>query len=210
MGGTNDSSDKNTCCGAGDPGTVPSPGKLLRRAEAARMLGVSKSTLRRMERDELTPVIGPKNVHLFEEQQIRSLVVTRRTSFGTASSLGDHAADAFALFDANEHPADVVKRLRLDPDLVEMLYAKWAHMRGVIAFSAEGRARLGQIFLQNKVELRSEADILEFIQHWTQAETELLCVQCGVHGSAFCRMCAREWGLKHARAELKMQGAQRL
>jgi predicted DNA-binding transcriptional regulator AlpA len=37
---------------------VPVAGKLLRRTEAARMLGVSKSTLRRMEGTSLTPVVA--------------------------------------------------------------------------------------------------------------------------------------------------------
>lgn len=43
-----------TQSGAAPDAAVP-PGKLLKRTQAARILGVSKSTLRRMEGDALTP-----------------------------------------------------------------------------------------------------------------------------------------------------------
>jgi hypothetical protein len=45
---------------ATNSGAAVPAGRLLRRTEAARMLGVSKSTLRRMEGDALTPVVGPR------------------------------------------------------------------------------------------------------------------------------------------------------
>ena len=67
----------NDAASGPDGGTTAPPGKLLGRAQAARMLGVSKSTLRRMEGEALTPVVGPKNVRLFHEEEIRSVVVTR-------------------------------------------------------------------------------------------------------------------------------------
>jgi hypothetical protein len=43
-----------------DPATTvaPSPGKLLKRSEAPRLLGVSTATVRRMEGSTLSPVLG--------------------------------------------------------------------------------------------------------------------------------------------------------
>jgi hypothetical protein len=101
-------------------------GKLIGRAQAARLLGVSKSTLRRMEGEALTPVVGPKNVRLFHEEQIQSMVVTRRSEIRASTRVtGEIAATVFELFDESMHPVDVVKRLRLEPDLIEGLYQRW-------------------------------------------------------------------------------------
>jgi hypothetical protein len=85
---------------APDAGAAAPPGKLLGRAQAARLLGVSNSTLRRLEGEALSPVVGPKNVRLFHEEQIQSMTITRRSEVGASTrSSGEVAADAFALFD---------------------------------------------------------------------------------------------------------------
>jgi hypothetical protein len=61
-------------------------GRLIKRTEAARMLNMSVSSLRRYEH-ELQPIIGPNGVHLFDEVVIRSAGVTLRHR-RTISSMG--------------------------------------------------------------------------------------------------------------------------
>jgi hypothetical protein len=142
-----DSRGPNGDFAAPNPATLPSNGKLLRRTEAARLLGVSKSTLRRMEGTALTPVVGPKNVHLFQEEEVRAVVVTRRAYVGVQANRGDVAADAFALFDAGVHVVDAVKQLRVSPDVIEGLYERWARLRSMLILSAEARSEIATVLM---------------------------------------------------------------
>lgn len=97
-------------------------GKLLKRSEAARLLGVS--TLRRREGDVLKPLVGADGVHLFDEAEVRAVCVTlrgRATLGALGPSAGDTAADVFTLLDDGVHPVEIVKRLHLTPDVVNAL-----------------------------------------------------------------------------------------
>jgi len=144
-------------------------GKLVGRSQAARLLGVSKSTVRRMEGQGLTPVVGPNNTHLFHEEQVQSLIVTRRSETGSPSRVtGDIAADAFRLLDEGLHPVDVVKRLRLEPDLVEALHLNWSRMRGQLVLSADGITSLHRLICGDEGEKRpgTESDLVAIVQKW--------------------------------------------
>lgn len=190
---------------------VPGTGKLLRRAEAAKLLGVSKSTLRRMEGEVLTPVVGPKNVRLFHEEEIRSVVVTRRA--GISSQRGDDevAAAAFTAFDENVHPVDVVKQLELDPDLVESLHARWAHMRGLLVLSRDARSNVQTLLTGwDSGEIRTADDLCAFLRKWVTDESIRTCWECKEEAACFCRKCAREWGLRAAQTEIGERRARRL
>jgi hypothetical protein len=117
-----------------------SPDKLVNRSEAARMLGVSVSTLRRREGTELTPVVDANGVHMFEEAQVRSVMVTirrRQCLQSLGARAGDLAADVFEMLDNAVHPVDIVKRLRVPPDVVTTLREQWFAMRGGFSVSAE-------------------------------------------------------------------------
>ena len=89
------------------------------------MLGVSKSTLRRMEGTELQPTIGPHNVRMFHEEEIRAVVVTRRGRVDAGSDAGELAAEAFELFDNGLDVVETVKQLRAAPEL--FVPAKYRH-----------------------------------------------------------------------------------
>src|ERR1700690_2062562 len=102
-----------------------STGKFLKRSEAARLLGVSVSTLRRKEGDIIQPVVDADGVHRFAESELRAVMVTVRHRQAVASmgpSAGDTAAEVFTLLDEHLHPAEIVKRLRLPPDIVMALH----------------------------------------------------------------------------------------
>ena len=50
-------------------------GKLLKRAEVARRLGLSMSSVRRMEGTTLQPIVAPNGVRYFAEEQIEAVFV---------------------------------------------------------------------------------------------------------------------------------------
>lgn len=190
---------------------VPGTGKLLRRAEAAKLLGVSKSTLRRMEGEVLTPVVGPKNVRLFHEEEIRSVIVTRRAGISAQRGDGEVAAAAFTAFDENVHPVDVIKQIELDPDLVEALHARWARMRGQLVLSSETRSKIQQILIGwDSGEIRTADDLCAFLQKWMTDESIRTCWDCRQEAACFCRKCAKSWGLQAAQAEIGERRARRL
>jgi len=196
--------------GAPTDAAVPC-GKLLKRTQAARILGVSKSTLRRMEGDALTPVVGPGNVHLFHQEQIHSMVVTRRSAVGTRAN-GDVAADAFELFDDGVHPVDVVKKLRIGPEVIENLHQHWCRLRGLVTLTEAGTAALHRMLCDQEAARQpmNEAELLAEVKKWVTEVSTRHCEQCRREHATFCRTCARTWGLRAARLQTAEKAARRL
>ena len=186
--------------------------RLLGRAQAAQLLGVSKSTVRRMEGEQLKPVVGPRNVRMFHEEQIRSLVVTRRAEFGSAQPSGELAADAFELFDAGVHPVDVVKKLRVEPAMIESLHQRWTAWRGMLVLSSLGALQLHEMLFDDgsAPQAKTEFELLALAQTWIVETSIRHCEQCRSESAAFCRRCARTWGLGAAKRELVTKRATRL
>jgi hypothetical protein len=191
--------------------TVPS-GKPLGRAAAARLLGVSKTTLRRMEGDSIEPVVGPKNEGLFHQEQIQALVMTRRTSVRETQPTDEVAADVFTLLDEHVHPVDVIKQLRLAPKLVESLHQHWTRMRGMLVLSHQTTAAICEMLRDGEPLPLPErdADLLELAKKWVHESSPHTCVQCKGDSAEFCRACAKAWGLRSARAELVRRRSERL
>lgn len=187
-------------------------GKLLGRAQAARLLGVSKSTLRRMEGASLEPVLGPRNVRLFHEEQIQSLLVTRRSEVAGGRPDGELAAETFELFDAGVHPVDVVKKLRVDPDLIESLHQRWARLRAMLVLSTSGVQSLCLSLSEAEVIAapKSESELLGLVTKWVQEMSLRECTQCNKNPAAFCRECAKAWGVRAVRQETAMRRSNRL
>jgi hypothetical protein len=215
MANTKASGDNNSIAdfanSATKSGAAVPAGRLLRRTEAARMLGVSKSTLRRMEGDALTPVVGPRNVHLFQEEEIRAVVVTRRAHLEVGPAAGDVAAEAFALFDAGVHVVDAVKQLRVPPDVVERLHATWARLRNLMILSVEARSEINTLLLGwDDRSLRTEAEVVGFLKKWMHEDSFRRCSECRAEMASFCRVCAKRWGLTAAREHLAAERARKL
>lgn len=102
---------------------------LLTRSQAARVLGVSVSTVIRREH-VLKPVVV-NGVHMFDERVLRREVTTIRHRQAIASlgpTSGDAAASVFELLEAGVEPTQIVIRLRVTPDAVQALRAQWADM----------------------------------------------------------------------------------
>jgi hypothetical protein len=164
-----------------------SRGNLLRRAEAARLLGVSVSTLRRSEGELIKPIVGPDGVHLFEESEIRSVMVTRRRRLGSdaVATNGGVAADVFELLDANVHPVDIVKRLRLPPDVVITLRDQWTQMRGGFVVTKEEADMLSA--LTGTSVAKSGRDLVGQVSRDQDKRT-----QAAELATPTCRLCAQK------------------
>lgn len=105
----------------------------MTRSQAARRLGVSLSTVRRMEGAELVPVqIDGK--HLFRRTDIDLFV---------RADEGQLAAEAFAAFESGKSAVEVVIELRLPPEKVEALQAAWVRLssRVVVPMPTPGARR---------------------------------------------------------------------
>ena len=90
-------------------------GKLLTRGEVARRLGLSLSTVRRMEGVQLKPIVGERGVRYFEETEIQTVLVrVRRTRVPVDERTdGTLAAAAFTRFRNGADVVAVVTELRV-------------------------------------------------------------------------------------------------
>ncbi|HKY39227.1 MAG TPA: hypothetical protein VJN18_24990 [Polyangiaceae bacterium] len=164
-----------------------------------------------MEGTALTPVVGPKNVHLFQEEEVRAIVVTRRAHVTMSTNAGDVAADAFALFDDGVHVVDAVKQLRVAPDVIESLYERWARLRSLLILSAETRSEIATVLMGwDDKSLKTAADVVTFLKQWMIDESCRSCAECRTEMAVFCRGCAKRWGLTAARAQAVEQRARKV
>jgi hypothetical protein len=102
---------------------------LLTRSQAARVLGVSVSTV--IRREQVLKPVMVKGVHLFDERVLRREVTTirHRQAIGALGpTSGDVAASVFELLEAGVEPTQIVIRLRVPPDAVQALRAQWLDM----------------------------------------------------------------------------------
>lgn len=157
----------------------PVPDGKLTRAEVARRLGVSRTTLRRLEGKSLHPSEGPGGIRFFEEREVEAFQITYRHSRSSASrredeqTSGDHAAEAFEHFDRGSSTVEVVKALRLHPDHVVALHDAWRRMKQPPApiSDAELAVRAYEMFTSGKscrevaIELRQSASVVLALRH---------------------------------------------
>jgi hypothetical protein len=121
---------------APDNAAVTLPRGKLTRAEVAKRLGVSVTTLRRMEGTKLHLTRRSDGVHVFDETEVESVLVTyrhvrSRTTRVTTEADGATAAQAFECFDQRIPVSEVVKRLEIAPDRAAALQLAWSRLKRV-------------------------------------------------------------------------------
>lgn len=95
--------------------------KHLTRAQVAAQLGVSKATVRRLEkRKELRPRKGKGDVRLFDPAEVAGVQARSR-----GMSRGEVASAVFTRFERGEPLGRIVIDLRLDPETVRGLYREF-------------------------------------------------------------------------------------
>jgi len=135
-------SDEEVVQPDGFQSTENEPRPLVTTSQAARIAGVSASTIVR-NRTELGAVPGPNGAYLFSEDVVRQRITTIRrrqavTALGPAS--GEVASAVFAAFKAAKHPSDIVIDLRVTPEVVLALRDKYDEMHGLKRLPAKQRS----------------------------------------------------------------------
>lgn len=112
----------------------------LTRGQVATRLGISVSTVRRLEGTRLHPTIDSDDVRWFDEKEVASVAaelantgISKRKGASTAAatattstrSQGELAALAFERFEQRQSLAEIVVGLRVSPDVVRGLYDQW-------------------------------------------------------------------------------------
>jgi len=173
-------------------------GKLLTRGQVARRLGLSLSTVRRMEGVQLKPIVGARGVRYFEETEIQTVLIrVRQTRVPDDESAdGALAAAAFALFRSGADVIAAVTALREDPEKIERLFGHWKRLRGTVLLDARSLAVLaGDLGVSG---LADENTLLLAVADFKGA-TGQQCVLCEQAPAYWCRRCAQEAGLAEAR-----------
>jgi hypothetical protein len=181
--------------------------------QAARLAGVSKTTVRRAQEDgELAPHPGPNGEHLVDEAELRLWLLTRqrreRSRRAATTDTGAVAALAFERFDQNENPVDVVKAHQLDPDLVERLHAQWSRLRGTLTLSGDQLAEIVHEMVQvfaaaaPAKPLRTSADFRLWTARVAEQAHKLLvassqpCSRCKKGNRTTCSACVNDTRLE--------------
>jgi hypothetical protein len=152
-------------------------GRLLTRGQVARRLGLSLSTVRRMEGVQLKPIVGERGVRYFEETEIQAVFVrVRRTRMPDDEHAdGTLAAAAFTLFRRGADVVAVVEELRGAPEKIEQLFEHWKRLRGTVLLDANSLAVLeGDL---NASKLGDENALLSALAEFKKSAA-LQCVLC--------------------------------
>jgi hypothetical protein len=184
---------------------VGASGRLLTRSQVARRLGLSLSTVRRMEGAQLNPIVGERGVRYFEETEIQAVFVrVRRTRVPEDERVdGTLAAAAFRLFRNGADVIAVVEELRESPEKVERLFDHWKRLRGTVVLDAKSCAVLAS---ELGASVPGDEHALLSAVAELKKSTTLRCVLCEQEPGYWCRCCARE----AARAEVQELAARKL
>jgi hypothetical protein len=168
-------------------------GKLLTRGEVARRLGLSLSTVRRMEGVQLKPIVGERGVRYFEETEIQTVLVrVRRTRVPVDERTdGTLAAAAFTRFRNGADVVAVVTELRVAPEKIESLFEHWKRLRGTVLLDAMSLSALAGALGAPK--LTDENALLSAVSEFKKS-TGQQCVLCEQEPAYWCRDCAQEAG----------------
>ena len=105
---------------------------LLTTSQAARMAGVSPSTIVR-HRSELGAVPGPGGAFLIRTEVLQQKITTLRRHVAVAAlgpTSGSVASAVFAALKARRHPSDIVIELQVAPEVVLSLRDQFEQMHG--------------------------------------------------------------------------------
>lgn len=118
------------------PNAASSP-HTLSRQDVARILGVSTSSVRRLEWDQLHPVQDQRGIWRFDPQEVeavaprpknkRSVAVARGRDaiFARKRHSGRIAARVFMMFGRGASLRQIVVNTRQPPDVIRQLYREW-------------------------------------------------------------------------------------
>lgn len=175
------------------PEAVPSGS--LTRSKVAERLGVSLTTLRRMEGKQLHPQTGPGGVRLFDSMEVESVSVKMRKTGDPDRAMeeeGEMAAEALGLFDEGLNPVDVVIRTKFLPQTVQQIHRWWIEMRSHLVITDMHRNRIEKLLLADKHrpgewKLKNGYEVYQAI---VKIAEDKPCSLCEKDPAAVCHTCA--------------------
>ncbi|MFZ5893401.1 MAG: hypothetical protein ACOY0T_20235, partial [Myxococcota bacterium] len=139
--------------------------------------------------------VGQNGVRYFAAEEIEAVFVRVRRSIATEHPRTDDtaAAEAFAMFRDGKDPADVVRQLGVEPEVVEQLFKAWARFQQTILLQGaqlEALRRLfpGQALVNERALVDAVGELRSISCFW--------CERCRAHPPYYCLDCARDAGVR--------------
>jgi hypothetical protein len=147
------------------------PATTLTRTEVAAALGVSPSTVRRLEGSEIHPIVLADGKHVFDPAEVRAVVESRATrSAGPAT--GELTARACELFREGKGSIDVIIALRQPFDVVLEWQRKYVAESGSLLVPEALATRLKEAFFVEGEPFTAEG-LWNLLERLTRRNVEL-------------------------------------
>jgi hypothetical protein len=167
----------------------------LTRGAVCKALRIGKTTLRRWEdKGKARPVTNANGVKLYPREEaerltggvrVAPLPKARALVPNAASSDGEVAAKIFDRLDRAVHPVEIVKELRIHPDIVEGFVARWQRMRRTIVLIGSDVTALAKAL---QCEVSDSRELLAAAQNLAE-RARLRCEHCEGARPTVCRAC---------------------
>jgi hypothetical protein len=177
----------------------------ITRGELCKALGIGKTTLRRWEeKGKARPITNANGVKLYPREEaerltggvrIAPLPKARALVPNAASSDAEVAAQIFERLDREVHPVDIVKELRVHPDIVEGFVARWQRMRKTIMLTGTDVTALAKVL---RCEVGDARALLSAIQTLA-GRARVRCEDCEGTRPTMCGKCVEA----HLRAAVR-------
>lgn len=134
----------------------------ITRGEVAGLMGVSITTVRRLQGRDLHPRRSADGVYLFDPREVEEVRARRPPPPEKVDSLGpgELAAAAFKLFRDGVDVRDAVIALARQPAEVEALYADWERLGDMLFISWRIRSELSRMARHGLI----DPDVLEAVE----------------------------------------------
>jgi hypothetical protein len=170
----------------------------LTRAAAAKLIGATRSTIRRLEvAGALHPTIDAAGVHRFDPAEVACVARDRAARPVDGSKEGERDARVFDALDQGRSMREIVTTLRLPVELVCKLHEAWVKMgsKGDMALSSEQLTKLGSAL---GVAIKRPADIVQGAQWLADERAALEVERNNVDGQITDLVCALSKAAAHA------------
>jgi hypothetical protein len=150
---------------------IAAGGNELTRKQVAQRLGISETSVRRLEGTRLHPIVRGRFVH-FDRQEVETFA-EKKSQDRTKSDAGEVAARAFELFRAGKDLREVVIELRQTPERVRQLHREYALGSDLLVPAAICR-EIENIGVGEEGRPWGPQDLLQLLQRLTEGNRRLV------------------------------------
>lgn len=167
---------------------------LVTRGGAAKALGVSVAMVRKWERSGALDPVRYAGVHYFAERDIELFRAQRAGKPRRISDANNVSGAVFDQLAENVEPVEIVRKLRVHPDVVEQLHHQWTRMRRSIVWTEKDVATVAKAIGGRA--FASAAELLtQVASHVSEAiekarSERITCAVCRSDPARFCAGCS--------------------